>query len=306
MILWFLIWNYGCNLFSCTLFGGKATGSVFLTLLWRTMWMAPTGVCLNHDFCLITQVKRGLTKIWVLIQSEKYPNFWKFMFQADLQPKLSIVYPTVSLGNCCCSSPWASWLGQICSIISYSLCTVKHSLWKDKTQMNFVYIHTNTSWWFAIRIKSQLISSFPDAVNRGLLHQYLIKQNLETLIVCYFLKADSEISHLKGKSEKEAHSWYMHSFGPLHGKLRNLKKAGVLQAHQSISNHIFIPFLLRSGVFLWLYFRFSFFHVTAVMFSLHMTEPLFFCLLGFSLIFLGFSKTASVLFIKIVYYSSSN
>lgn len=40
----------------------------------------------------------------------------------------------------------------------------------------------------------------------------------------------------------------MHSFGPLHGKPRNLKKAGVSLAHQSISTHIFIPFLLELEV----------------------------------------------------------
>lgn len=133
---------------------------------------------------------------------KKNPCFWKFMFQAHLQTKLSIVYPALSLGICCCSSPWASWLSRICTIISYSFCTVKHSSWKGKTQINFVYIYTNTSWWFAIRVKSQLISSFPDAVIRGLLHQYLCKQSLQTLIVDYFLKVDSEIFHLKGNLKK--------------------------------------------------------------------------------------------------------
>lgn len=90
----------------------------------------------------------------------------------------------------------------------------------------------------------------------------------------------------------------MHPFGPVHGKPRNFNKAGVLLTHQSISTHIFIPFLLELEVrdvsvvgFLVL----PFFPVT---FNLHMTGLLVFCLLGFSLVFVGFSKTVRVFFIK--------
>lgn len=175
MTLWFLLSNYGLNLFSCTFFGWKENGSV-LILLWSTMWLGSY---------------RSLPESWLLPKysgwkrfdqdSSSYPIWKKIpifgsLFHVHLHLKLSLVYPALSLGNCCCSSPWASWLGQICSIISYSFCTLKHSSWKDKTQMYFVYIHTNTSWWFAIRVKSQLISSFPDAVNWGLLHHIYVSR----------------------------------------------------------------------------------------------------------------------------------
>lgn len=86
-----------------------------------------------------------------------------------------------------------------------------------------------------------------------------------------------------------------------HSKPRNLKKAGVLLTHQSISTHIFIPFLLElevRDVSVIAFLDFLFFPVTPVTFNLHVTEALFFCLLGFSLAFAGSSKTASVSLIK--------
>lgn len=63
-----------------------------------------------------------------------------------------------------------------------------------------------------------------------------------------FKKSDSEILHLKGKSEEKIFTGYLHTFGPLNGKPRNMNKTGAFLIHQPISAHILIPFLLERQV----------------------------------------------------------